>query len=147
MMKDFTQRHANGTASTEDFFAVANAHVGATAMARKFGYKDLNWFYRQWVVQTYLPSYHVNYEFEDQPDGSLLLKGTLMQEGIPDTDQWFMPLPLVITLSKGNKGVVPIAVLGKETPFKVKLPSRPQKVELDPELWVLSDHTSISQNK
>ena len=147
MMKDFTHRNANGTASTEDFFAVANAHVGATAMARKFGYKDLNWFYRQWVVQTYLPSYHVNYDFENQPDGSLLLKGTLTQEGIPDSDQWFMPLPLVITLSKGSKGIVPIAVLGKETPFKIKLPARPQKIELDPDLWVLSDHTSISQNK
>ena len=147
MMKDFTQRHANGTASTEDFFAVANAHVGATAMARKFGYKDLDWFYRQWVVQTYLPSYHVNYDLENQTDGSLLLKGTLTQEGIPDSDRWFMPLPLVITLSKGSKGIVPIAASGKETPFKIRLPARPQKIELDPDLWVLSDHTSISETK
>jgi hypothetical protein len=38
-------------------------------------------------------------------------------------------------------------VMGKETPFKIKLPSRPQKIELDPELWVLSDHTSIGMNK
>ena len=147
MMKDFTRQHANGTASTEEFFAVANAHVGATALARKFGYKDLNWFYRQWVLQTYLPSYHVGYEFENQPDGSLLLKGTLTQEGTPDSSPWFMPMPLVITMAKGSKGIVPIAVTGKETPFKIKLPGRPQKIELDPDLWVLSDHASISQNK
>jgi len=147
MMKDFTRQHANGAASTEDFFAVANSHVGSTALARKFGYKDLNWFYRQWVVETYLPSYRVGYDLEPQPDGSILLKGTLVQEGIPDSDQWFMPLPLVITMAKGSKGVVDIAVMGKETPFKIKLPSRPQKIELDPELWVLSDHTSIGMNK
>jgi hypothetical protein len=27
---------------------------------------------------------------------------------------------------------------------RVKLPGRPQKVELDPELWVLSEKTSTS---
>ena len=147
MMKDFTRQHANGTASTADFFAVANAHVGETALARRFGYKDLNWFYRQWVVQTYLPSYRVAYSLENQPDGSTLLTGTVAQEGIPDADQWFMPLPLVITMTKGSKAVVDVAVLGKEKPFKIRLPGRPQKIELDPELWILSDHMSISMNR
>jgi len=142
MMKDFVRQHANGSASTEDFLAVANAHVAQTAMARKFGYKDLNWFFRQWVLQSYLPSYHANYELEDQPDGSVLLKGTLQQEGVPESEHWFMPVPLVVTLAKGHEGMVPIAVQGKETPFKIRLPARPQKVELDPGLWVLSERTS-----
>ena len=55
-----------------------------------------------------------------------------------------MPLPLWVTLGKGQKAVVPIAVQGKESPLRVKLPSRPQKVELDPQLWVLSEKTSVS---
>ncbi|HTS37444.1 MAG TPA: M1 family aminopeptidase [Candidatus Solibacter sp.] len=144
MMSDFVRQHANGTASTDEFFAVANAHVGQTALARKFGYKDLNWFYRQWVLQSYLPSYHANYEVDDQPDGSVLLKGTLEQEGIPDSEKWFMPLPLTITMAKGNVGIATVAVLGKESPFTIKLPSRPQKIEIDPGFWVLSEKTSIS---
>jgi Peptidase family M1 domain len=144
MMADFVRQHANGTASTDDFFAVVNAHVGQTALAHKFGYKDLNWFYRQWVQQTYLPSYRLTYELEDQADGSVLLKGTLAQEGIPDTERWFMPMPLSITLSKGTVGIVPIAVLGKESPVRVKLPGRPKTVALDPDLWVLSEQTSTS---
>ena len=144
MMADFVRQHANGSASTQDFFAVVNAHVPQTALARKFGYKDLNWFYRQWVLQPYLPSYHANYEIEDQPDGSVLLSGTLQQEGLPDSEQWFMPLPLVVTFGKDHMGVVDVAVHGKESPFKIKLPSRPQKIELDPLLWVLSEKTSIS---
>ena len=144
MMADFVRQHANGAASTDDFFAVANAHVGETALARKFGYKDLNWFYRQWVVQTYLPSYHANYELQDQPDGSVLMSGTLRQDGIPDSERWFMPMPLSVTLSKGTVGIISISVIGKETPFKVKLPARPQKVELDPNLWILSEKTSVS---
>ena len=147
MMADFVRQHANGAASTDDFFAAVNAHVGQTALARKFGYKDLNWFYRQWVLQTYLPTYRLTYELEDQADGSVLLKGTLAQEGIPDTERWFMPLPLSITLSNGTVGIVPIAVTGKESPVRVKLPGRPQKVALDPELWVLSERTSTNGKK
>lgn len=115
-----------------------------TALAQKFGYKDLNWFYRQWVLEAYLPSYHLSCELKDQPDGSVMLEGTLAQEGTPDSEQWFMPLPLWVTLAKGQKAVVTIAVQGKESPVRVKLPSRPQNVELDPQLWVLSEKTSVS---
>ena len=76
-----------------------------------------------------------------------MLTGTVTQEGIPDSDQWFMPLPLAITKAKDKKAVVSIAVLGRESPFKIRLPGRPQKIELDPDLWILSDHMSISMNK
>jgi aminopeptidase N len=144
MMADFVRHHANSAASTDDFFAVMNAHVGQTALARKFGYKDLNWFYRQWVLQAYLPTYRLTYELEDQADGNVLVKGTLAQGGIPDAEHWFMPMPLSITLSKGTVAIVPIAVEGKESSFRVKVPGRPQKIELDPELWVLSEKTSTS---
>ena len=147
MMADFVRKHANGTASTDDFFAVVNAHVGQTALARKYGYKDLSWFYRQWVLETYLPSYHLSYDLEDQQDGSILLSGTLEQNGIPDTERWFMPMPLMVTLSKGKVAVVPIAVEGKQTPIRIKIPARPQKIELDPIMWVLSEKTSANQVK
>jgi Peptidase family M1 domain len=147
MMADFVRQHANGVASTDDFFAVANAHVGATALARKFGYKDLNWFYHQWVLQTYLPTYRLTYELEDQADGGVLLKGTLFQDGIPDAERWFMALPLRITFSKETSGIASVAVQGKESPVRLKLPRRPQKVELDPQLWVLSEKTSTSDKR
>jgi hypothetical protein len=55
-----------------------------------------------------------------------------------------MPLPLRITFSKETSGIASIAVLGKESPVRLKLPRRPQKVELDPQLWVLSEKTSTS---
>jgi hypothetical protein len=147
MMSDFVRQYSNRSASTDDFFAVANAHVGQTVLARKFGYKDLTWFYRQWVLQSYFPSYRLNYEVEDQPGGGALLTGTLQQEGIPDSEQWFMPMPLVIALGKDRLGVVTIAANGKESPFKIKLPVHPQKVDMDPLMWVLSERTSVSNIK
>ncbi|MEO5936536.1 MAG: hypothetical protein ABIP81_04925 [Terriglobales bacterium] len=37
--------------------------------------------------------------------------------------------------------------VGPRTPFSIKLPMAPKKVELDPELWVLSENTSTKQVK
>ena len=142
MMADFQRRYAGGVATTAEFFAVANEHLGQTAIARQFGYKDLDWFYRQWVLETYLPSYKLTYHLEDQSDGSVLLKGTLIQDGLPDNEHWFMPLPLLITYTKGQKSVVPIAVHGKSASIEVRLLKRPKKIELDPEMWVLSENTT-----
>ena len=145
MMGDFAREYSGRAASTDDFFAVVNAHVGQTALARTYGYKNLNWFYRQWVLQSYLPTYRLTYALEDQPDGTVFLSGTVVQDGVPESQQWFMPLPLVVTMSKGTQSVIPVAVQGKASPFKIKLPVRPEKVELDPQLWILSGKTSTER--
>jgi aminopeptidase N len=57
MMTDFVERHRDGFASTDDFRVVANEHFARTPVARKYGLKDLNWFFKQWVYETGLPSY------------------------------------------------------------------------------------------
>ncbi|MBZ5529010.1 MAG: hypothetical protein LAN71_14065 [Acidobacteriia bacterium] len=145
MMSDFVKRYANSSASTEDFFAVANEHVKNTPLAKRYGYKDLNWFYRQWVWQSYHPSYRLGYSIEDQPDGTAMVTGTITQEGLPEDEKWFMPLPVVITLGKDKIARGTIAVMGKQSPVKFKLPARPSKVELDPGLWVLSDKTTTNK--
>jgi len=145
MMRDFVQRYRGSTASTEQFFALANERVQETALAKKYGYKDLNWFYRQWVLETHLPSYELVYHIEDTAANGTVLKGDLYQKGIPESEKWFMPLPLVIHFQGGTIAHATIAVLGDHTPIAVKLPRMPEKVELDPELWVLSEKTSITK--
>jgi hypothetical protein len=35
-----------------------------------------------------------------------------------------------------------VRAVGPTTAFELKLPSKPQKVELDPAMWVLSEKTS-----
>jgi aminopeptidase N len=144
-MRDFVRRYQGGTASTEQFFTVANEHVGDTALARRYGYKDLNWFFRQWVTQTYLPSYNFSYHIEETPSGPVL-KGVVSQSGLPEGETWFMPLPLVIHFQGGTMGRTTVAVLGAQSPISLQLPRLPEKVELDPELWVLSDKTSTDKH-
>jgi hypothetical protein len=145
LMSDFVGRYKDSTATTEQFFAVANERLKNTPLAQKYGYTDLNWFYRQWVTQTYLPSYELSYHIEADTAGGVILKGELLQKGIPESEKWFMPLPLLLHFQGGKMARGTVAVLGPRSPISIKLPQAPVKVELDPELWILSDKTSISK--
>jgi aminopeptidase N len=145
MMKDFAHRYQNSAASTEAFFAVANGQVSQTPLAKKYGYRDLNWFLRQWVMQTYLPSYRFEYQIENRPNQKFAVKGTLIQEGLPETEQWFMPLPLVLHFGGNKVASGTIAAHGMKTPVEVLVPLRPGKVELDPERFILSEKTETKK--
>lgn len=139
MMSDFVRRHQNGSASTEDFIEVANEHFARTPVARRFNVQDLNWFFRQYVYSTELPSYTFTYHIEPQPDGSAILNGMLEQSGVPEG--WFMPLPLVLKYGKDKFARGLVAAYGPKATVNIKIPGKPDDVQLDPELWVLSEKT------
>ncbi len=145
MMSDFVRRHENGWATTDSFREVANEHFARSPIGRKYGLKDLNWFFLQWVYQSHLPSYRLEYQVESQPDGSALVKGTVYQDNAPQ--DWLMPLPLVIRFGKDQVASGTVHALGPKTPFTVKVPARPSGVELDPAEWVLSEKTSTKALK
>lgn len=140
MMRDFVERYRNKTASTDDFRIVANEHFVRTPISKRYGAKDLNWFFQQWVYEAHFPSYTMEYSLEPQPDGSVMLSGNVLQENVPDS--FFMPLPVLIRFGGDKVANGTVAALGPKTPFKIKLPAKPQKVELDPSSWVLSEKTS-----
>ncbi len=140
MMKDFVSRHRNGWATTESFFQVASEHFARSPLGQKYGLRDLEWFQRQWVFQTGWPSYRLDYWFEPRPGGGVVLKGTLHQEGVPQN--WFMPLPLVLEFSGNRVARGTVHALGPSTPVEIPLPEEPKAVQLDPQLWVLSQKVS-----
>ena len=131
---------ARMVASTDDFRRVANEHFAKTPVARKYGLTDLNWFFQQWVYETDLPTYSLQYTIQDLPDGSSLISGNVMQENAPET--WSMPLPLELGFGGDRIAVGTVLANGPKQPFQIKLPTRPTKVELDPQHWVLSEKTS-----
>ena len=75
-----------------------------------------------------------------QGDGAVLISGTVYQENAPD--DWFMPVPLQFEFGKNQRARVTVTAYGPERPFQVKLPMNPKKVELDPDLWILSEKTT-----
>ena len=140
MMKDFVDQHRNGSASTEDFWRVASIHFARTKIAGKFGMMNLDWFFKQWVYGTGLPSYSLDYETKAQPDGSLMLTGTVKQDNVPA--DWQMVLPLVMSFDGNQEARTSVLANGASTPFQIKVPAKPKKVELDPFNWVLSEKTA-----
>ena len=58
-----------------------------------------------------------------------------------------MPLPVVFAFDGDRRGRGKVYALGPSTPFAMKLPMRPKKVELDPEHWVLSEKTTSRKLK
>lgn len=141
MMTDFVERYRNGYASTDDFRAVANEHFARSPIAQKYRMRDLNWFFSQWVYQTGLPTYRAEYQLQDGPGGQAVLSGQVFQENVPEN--WVMPLPLVLNFGGNQYAVGTVLAYGPKTPFEIKLPMRPKKIELDPKHWVLSEKTSI----
>lgn len=140
MMSDFVARYRDQSASTDDFRDVANEHFARTPVARRYGLRDLNWFFIQWVYQTGLPSYKVEYSIEEVAGGAVMLRGQVFQENVPEN--WMMPLPLLLNFGGDKHGVATVLAKGPKAPFEIKLPLRPRKVELDPAHWVLSEKTS-----
>lgn len=139
MMKDFVDQYKGGSASTDDFRRVANEHFAQTPIARKYGLTDLNWFFEQWVYETDLPTYTLEYSIQDQPDGTVMVTGNVIQENAPE--KWLMPLPLAFEFGGNRNAVGTVIANGPKQPFQIKLPMRPTKVEFDPFHWVLSEKT------
>lgn len=140
MMTDFVNRYRGQFASTDDFRKVANEHFAKSPIGRKYNLNNLDWFFRQWVYRTELPSYQMEYQIQDLPDGKFLLTGTVTQQNAPD--DWFMPLPVIISFAGKGEAMGTVHALGPKANFQIKLPAKPTKVELDPRHWVLSEKTS-----
>ncbi len=141
MMTDFVERHRNKFASTDDFRVVAGEHFARSPVGKRYNLKDLDWFFNQWVYQSAFPSYEIQYQVQDQPDGKVLLTGTVTQQNVPDN--WFMVLPLVLSFGANQHARGTVHALGPTAEFKIPLPMRPRKVELDPHHWIIAEKKSV----
>ena len=139
MMTDFVNKYRNGAATTEQFAAVAGEHFASSPIGRKFQLRDLNWFFNQWAYGTELPTYTLEYELKPNADGSQQIVGVVKQDNAGPN--WMMVLPVVFSFDNNQEARTTVRVTGASTPFELKLPAKPKKVELDPGSWVLSEKT------
>ncbi len=130
MMKDFVEQHRNGSASTPEFWQVASQHFAKTPIAQKFELRNLDWFFKQWVYGTGLPTYQLEYETQTRPDGSLFVTGVVKQLGVGP--EWQMVLPIVMSFPGNQEARTSVRANGPSAPFEIKVPIKPLKVELDP---------------
>lgn len=144
MMTDFVERHRNQMASTDDFRAVVNEHFAKTPIARKYGMQNLNWLFSQAVYQSELPSYEMQYKITPEADGKVMISGTITQKNAGEN--WVMVLPVKFGFGGKQEAMGTVIVQGPSTPFQIRLPASPSKVQLDPERWILAESVSTKGN-
>lgn len=144
MMTDFVNRYRDQFASTDDFRRVANEHFVKSPIGRRYQLNNLDWFFKQWVYRSDTPSYKMEYQIQDLPDGKAMLTGTVTQGNVPG--DWFMILPVMFSFGGKQEAGATVHALGPKGEFQIRLPARPSKVELDPHHWIISESTSTSRN-
>ena len=97
MMQDFVKTYANRPASTEDFKAMVEKHM-TPGMDVK-GNHSMDWYFNEYVYGTALPSYKLDYSF-DQAGGQSTLSLKITQSGVDE--QFTMLVPLYLELGNGR---------------------------------------------
>ncbi len=144
MMTAFTERHRNGAASTDNFRLVASEHFRSTTVALRMGVANLDWFFRQWVYQTGLPSYRLEYTLDEQADGSHRRdRHALSGQRARRLDH---AVAGGFHVRRGpHRPRARRRARSRARPSKCACRAAPKTVELDPESWVLSEKTETKR--
>jgi hypothetical protein len=119
--------------STEDFERAIEKRM--TPAMDLEGTRKIDWFFAQWVRETGIPRYKV--EFQVKPHGQqFMVTGKLLQRNVED--EFTAPVPIYAARAAGKSerlGVV--ATTGPETRFHFVTGVRPTRLLIDPHLTVL----------
>jgi len=128
MMHDFVQTYTNRNASTEDFKAIVEKHMKPALDLE--GNNRMDWFFREWVYGTELPSYRLDYSVAPDQGGKFMLTATVTQSDVGSDFMMRVPVYADFDGHMIRLGWVPVAGSGTTKEFKVKLPKKPKRVVL-----------------
>lgn len=125
LMRDYVRRFAGRDASTEDFQALVEEHMG----------EPMGWFFDQWVYGTGIPRFEYRWQRVALDDGRWIVRGQIDQR---DTDPPFqVDMPITVVTSRGRTSFL-VRVSGARTEFEsAPLEFWPSEVEFNDHLAVL----------
>jgi hypothetical protein len=143
MMHDFVATYTQKNASTESFQAIVEKHM--TPNLNLGGNGKMDWFFREWVYGTDVPSYRLDYSLSNEPDGKVMFKGTVTQSGVPE--RFAMAIPLYFDFDGHIGRAGSLALHGNETSkeFQIRLPKKPKRVMLNGEFDVLAENVEMKE--
>ena len=125
VLRDFVAEHQGGSVSTADLQAIVTKHAPS----------DWTWFFDQWVYGTAIPSFKVKDSVEQSGDGWVLSLDVEMTD-VPDGFK--TPVPVRADFGGGKEGVLLVMVDQAKKTYKLNLPSKPKKIEFNPDFAILS---------
>lgn len=128
MMREFYNKYKGGYATTRDFQKMAEKYTGI----------ELDWFFKQWVYSTELPTYKFDYSTEQQDDGRFGVTCTILTEEV--AEDFKMYVPLEIEFDGGRKAYIRVLIDKKDFQFDIPgLAEKPKKLKLNPFESVLAE--------
>jgi hypothetical protein len=97
-MQDFVRTYAGRAATTEDFKAMVEKHM--TPEMAAFGGGNMDWFFDEYVYGTALPSYNMQFTFDNDASGDVLFGLKLTQSNV--NEHFRMLVPIYLELADGR---------------------------------------------
>jgi hypothetical protein len=143
MMHDFVATYLNKNASTESFKSVVEKHMKPSLDLERNGKMD--WFFREWVYGSEIPSYRMEYSLAPEPDGKYLFKAKVTQSGV--SPKFVMGVPLYFDFDGHVMVAGSVALLGDSTSneVKIRLPKKPKHVLLNANHDVLAAEVVVKE--
>jgi hypothetical protein len=128
LMREFYKTYLGKSASTDEFQAIAEKHVG----------EDLDWFFQEWVYGTAIPHYRFAWKAEPVADGSYRIRCRIEQQEAPKDFRMYVPIQ--VQFDGDSYAFVRVKVEGPMTELDLPLaPSKPHNLILNPLASVLCD--------
>jgi hypothetical protein len=141
MMHDFVSTYLNQNASTESFKSVVEKHMKPSLDLEHNG--KIDWFFRQWVYGTEVPSYRMDYSLAPDADGKFLFTAKVTQSGV--SSRFVMGVPIYFDFDGRVMRAGEVALRGNmtSTEVKIRLPKKPKRVLLNANHDVLAAETTV----
>ena len=138
LLHDFYFKYAEGSATIENFVALAEQHAQASAKAGQPA-PDLRSFFAQWLNSTGVPDFTIEYVVYRTHQGFRVV-GKIKQP----LDTFHMPVDLRIE-TEGNPETKTIDVIGTESEFTVETFGRPRPggIKVDPNNVILKGSSTL----
>jgi hypothetical protein len=138
MMHDFVTTYHGKCASTEDFQRIVEKHMTPDLDLDHNGRMD--WFFKEWVYGTEVPSYRLEYALNDTGGGQTLLTMKISQQDVSPSFKMRVPVYLDYDGRLMFMGNVPMAGSSTTNDLKISLPKRPRRVFLNANNDVLASN-------
>jgi aminopeptidase N len=126
ILRTWEATHRFGNASTRDFTTLAGEVAG----------EDLTWFFEPWLYAAGEPTWEEGWATREVPGG-----WALDLRVAQDRQEFRLPAPVRVTLEDGSILERAVWVEGAGVEESWCVASRPVDVEVDPDVWLLVDHT------
>ncbi len=121
MVSEFYQSNRGRNVSTAEFQRLTEKYTGI----------GMDWFFRQFVYGTELPTYDFSYDYEPDSSGSFIAHGHILTHGVGAGFQMYVPLE--IQIDDANRAYVRLLVDSSDYSFTLPaLPKEPKKLILNP---------------